>query len=41
LTIQQLISLIPAVIGFMKNMNQKKLTNKNIQKKMRVRQNDA
>jgi hypothetical protein len=29
LTIQQLISLIPAIIGFMKNMNQVKLKNKN------------
>jgi hypothetical protein len=30
LTIQQLISLIPAIIGFIKNMNQKKLKTKNI-----------
>jgi hypothetical protein len=30
LTIQQLISLIPAIIGFIKNMNQIKLKNKNI-----------
>jgi hypothetical protein len=36
LTIQQLISLIPAIIGFIKNMNQVKLKNKN-----GVRQNDA